>query len=380
MRILHLGKYYHPRRGGMETVLRHLAEGVAARGHDVDLLVAGGGVDGQRTMASPDGGTVRVLRAFTCGEFQSQPLTPTLVGLIRRELACRRPDLVHLHLPNPLAAAAWLLAARLEEILGRRDVPPLAVWHHADITRQRLGRRLAVPLQLACLRRAAGICVSSRSLAENSRELAGLRDKVRVVPFGIPAEPWSRVEPRHDGPFLFVGRLVAYKGLEVLLDAIAQVPGAYLEIVGEGPLGPGLEERAGHLGLGARVAFRGRLEEDELLAAMAGARGFVLPSLDASETFGLAQLEAMAAGLPVVASDLPTGVRDLGVEGETHLFVPPGDVAALAGALGRLQTESGLAARLGEAARRRSAGYGREPMIDELLDCYAMCLGAGGEG
>lgn len=368
MRILHLGKYYHPHRGGMETVLRHLAEGTAARGHRVDVLVAGppSGVTCGAT-GTEDG--VRVTRALTWGEISSQPVTPTLAGLIRRSLAQDRPDLVHLHLPNPLACAAWLLAT------AGSTPPPLAVWHHADIRRQRLGRLLARPLQRRCLDRAAGVCVSSQALLVASRELAGLAVGVRVVPFGLPDLPWSAVQPRRDGPFLFVGRLVPYKGLRVLLAALERTPGARLVVVGDGPLRDELAALASRPQLADRVDLAGELDEADLLERMSRARALVLPSLDSSETFGLAQLEAMASGVPVVASDLPTGVRELGVEGESHLYVPPGDAGALAGALARLLAEPDLASRLGEGARRRAAKYSRDRMVNELLDWYGSLVG-----
>lgn len=367
MRVLHLGKYYPPHRGGMETVLRHLAEGTAERGHRVHVLVAGAAGDGTTRREVGEGG-VRVTRAMTWGELCSQPVTPTLGGLVRRALSVDRPDLVHLHLPNPLACAAWLFAA------ADGGTPPLAVWHHADIRRQRLGRRFAVPLQRRCLERATGVCVSSRGLAEHSAELGPVADRVRVVPFGLPPRPWSEIAPRRDGPFLFVGRLVPYKGLRVLVEAAARVPKARLVIVGDGPLRRDLARLVADRGLPGRVRLAGEVAEAGLVDLMSTARALVLPSLDASETFGLVQLEAMHAGLPVVASDLPTGVREVGVADVSHLFVPPGDVEALAAALARLGEDAALAARLGEGARRRAAEFGRDRMIDRLLDWYGELL------
>ncbi len=110
--------------------------------------------------------------------------------------------------------------------------PALAVWYHADITRQRLGGRLVGPLLRRCLGEADGICVSTAALARTSPLLQPWRDKVRVIPFGIDPEPFAVVGPAAAGPFLFVGRLVRYKGVLTVVEAVGSLPGAELEIVG----------------------------------------------------------------------------------------------------------------------------------------------------
>ena len=247
MHILHLGKYYAPYRGGMETILQAMAEGLLDEGCDVTLVVS---AEGPRnlveTVRGPGSGREgRLLRVARLGLVNSQPINPSLAGDLRREMARRRPDILHVHLPNPLAAATCL-ALRRDPSLAR---VPLAVWYHADITRQRLGARLVAPVVTACLREADGICVSSAALRDGSPVLAPWRDKVSVVPFGIEALPWRDVVPRRDGPLLFVGRLVGYKGVAVLLEALARVPGAHLDIVGEGPLEAELRGLASRLGL-----------------------------------------------------------------------------------------------------------------------------------
>ena len=363
MRILHLGKYYHPHRGGMETALREMAEGLLAQGAAVSVLVAGGG---RGTPEALDGGRGRLVRAWTPAVVNSQPLTPTLVPLLRRELARFRPDLVHLHLPNPLAALAWRAAAG-----GRRGLPPLAVWHHADITRQRWGRLVAGPLQEGCLARAAGIAVSSEAHRRGSRELAGHRGKVAVVPFGLDPAPWRELAATGTGPFLFIGRLVRYKGLPVLLEALREVPAARLTVVGTGPLEADLARQAQRLGVGDRVEWVGDRAPHELRRHLAAARALVLPSLDTSETFGLVQLEAMAAGVPVIASDLPTGVREVADAGASHLLVRPGDPRELAAALRTLLEDPARARAMGEAGRARQLRhYTRDAMCERLLAWY----------
>jgi glycosyltransferase involved in cell wall biosynthesis len=370
MRILHVGKYYHPRRGGMETALRTMAEGLAARGAEVCVIAAGD--DGDRVQYL---GGVRVVRVWTPAVANSQPLIPTLAGILRRELVRLRPDVVTLHLPNPLAALSWLAVGS-----AAAQGAVLTAWHHADITRQRLGRLAAAPVQRACLRRASAIGVSSSRLIRHSRELAAHRERAVAIPFGIDGTPLHSLPGAGPGPFLFVGRIVRYKGLGVLLQALAEVPEARLEVVGDGQDRRGLEALAGDLGLGGRVAWRGTLGDEDLRRAMAGARGLVLPSLDASETFGLVQLEAMAAGLPVIVSDLPTGVLDP-ADPASHLLVAPGDAGALAAALGRLQADPDLARAMGARGRERQRlEFGSERMIDGLAAWYETAVRAGARG
>lgn len=369
MHVLHLGKYYAPHRGGMETILQEMAEGLLDGGCDVTLVTSASGVRAvEETVHGPCSGRAgRLLRTPRLGLVNSQPVNPGLPALLRRELARGGADLLHLHLPNPLAAAACLALRR--DPSARRV--PLAVWYHADITRQRLGARLVAPVVRACLREAAGICVSSESLRDHSPVLAPFRAKVAVVPFGIAPAPWRSVEPRRDGPFLFVGRLVGYKGVGVLLQAVAGVPGARLDIVGEGPLAAPLRAEAARLGLAGRVAFLGEMDGAGIARRLAGARALVLPSLDRSEAFGLVQLEAMAAGVAVICTDLPTGVAEVGVPHRTCLRVAPGDPAELAGALAALEADTALAGRLGEAGRERfDEFFTREAMVGRLLAWY----------
>ena len=375
MRVLHLGKYYPPSPGGMETVLANLAEGLVAAGDDVTVLVAGGNgappLQAVEGPGRPAGG--RVIRLPVQGLLNSQPLVLDLPAALRRVLAAYRPELVHLHLPNPLAAAGWMLLRA-----GGVALPPLVVWHHADMTRQRVGRFLVGPVVQGCLAAAAGICVSSGALREGSRELRRWRDKVEVIPFGIVPEPWCSIEPSRGPRFLFVGRLVAYKGLDSLLEALQLTPDLEVDIVGDGPLGPRLRRTVAAGDLRDRVAVHGWVPESELVRLMGRSRALVLPSLDAGETFGLVQLEAMASGLPVIASDLPTGVAEVGIRDRTTILCPPGDGAALAAAMAGLLADGERAAAMGIAGRRLfRERYHRDSMVSGLRRWYAGILAAG---
>lgn len=365
MRILHVGKYYAPHKGGMETALRHMAEGLLGIGHEVRVLVAG---SRRHTVYEKLGENDRgLVRAGVVATWNSQPLTLGLPGLLRHELVDFDPDIVHLHTPNPLACWAWQRARR--GLAARRAT--LAVWHHSDIVRQRLAGRLVAPLVQRCLSDAAGICVSSEWLRDSSRQLATHRDRVHVIPFGIDTEPFVG-EPQELGDrFLFVGRLVRYKGLEVLLEALAGLADARLDIVGSGPLEHSLRRRIDDLAIGGRVRLRGEIPDADLPALLAGSRALVLPSLDHSETFGMILLEALAAGVPLVVSDLPTGVRDLAQQGRTGWLVDPGHAGSLRNALAEALADPAEARRRGQAGRGMvRARYTREQMAIVLMSWY----------
>jgi rhamnosyl/mannosyltransferase len=171
------------------------------------------------------------------------------------------------------------------------------------------------------------------------------------------------------GPrLLFVGRLVYYKGLHVLLEAAREWPGMIV-IAGDGPLEPTLRAQAAALGLGDRVQFAGRVPDEELPAYYQACDAFVLPSIARTEAFGVVQVEAMAAGLPVVSTRLPTGVPWVNQDGVSGIVVTPDDASALGEALGRLGRDRDLRERLAAGARQRAeALFSRDRMVRIFRD------------
>ncbi|MFN7001419.1 MAG: glycosyltransferase, partial [Elioraea tepidiphila] len=213
------------------------------------------------------------------------------------------------------------------------------------------------------LARAVRIIVSHPAIIEHSPWLAAVRAKCRVVAYGVDAEAWSALPPaerpavaalRAEKPRLVVavGRLVPYKGFDVLVEAFAAVSGQ-LVIVGEGPERPRLSALIAALGLSGRVELAGRLHQPALRRLLHAARVFAFPSVSAAEAFGIAQLEAMAAGLPVVNTALPTAVPWVARDGQEAVTVPPADAGALAIALSALLDDAPRAAALGAAGRER---------------------------
>ena len=345
MRILHVGKFYPPVRGGMERVLQLLAEGHATRS-DTHVLVAN---SSPRTVEEIQGG-VAVTRVARFGAVGTVALAP---GFPRR-LAQSRADVVVLHEPNPLALLSYWLV---------RPAGRLVIWFHSQVVPHRWFYRFYGPLLRWGLRRADAIVASSPRLIEHARELAPHRDKCAVVPFGVTPQEFvttpaleaaaQRAREKYGTPLLlFVGRLVPYKGVDVFLRALCRLDASAV-IVGSGPLESKLRRLAGSLGIAEQVTFVGELPDDELRALYRACDAFVLPSVAPNEAFGVVQLEAMACAKPVVSTDLPTGVPWVNRDGETGLVVPPGDPRALRSALSRLLDDPLLREKLGQQGWRR---------------------------
>lgn len=159
------------------------------------------------------------------------------------------------------------------------------------------------------------------------------------------------------------------KGLRFLVSAAAHVPEAQFVFAGEGPERPELEAQAKSLGIEGRVTLLGL--RDDVPDLLACCDLLVLPSL--SEGFGVAVLEAMAAGKPVVASAIG-GVDEVVLDGETGILVPPGDPGALAGAIHRVLADPALARRFGQAGRARAQEFSLEKMVERTASLYEEVL------
>ncbi len=387
LRAWHLGKYYPPAAGGMETHLRTLARAQAALGVEVSVLclnhAAAGGEDVTwralaRTPNSEErDGRVRVVRLGRVASLAKLDLAPGLTGALGR-LRREPPDVVHLHVPNP-AMLLGLWFARVEA--------PLVVTWHSDAVAQPFRAALLAPFEQAVLRRARRILCTSPAYAGGSWALARHQDKLAVLPFGIDLAPFLRPSTatlaeaerllRELGSplWLAVGRLVYYKGLASALEALAHVPGKLL-VIGNGPHEAELRRRAAALGVASRVAFLPYASGDLLCGAYRAATALWFPSNARSEAFGLVQVEAMASGCPVLNTDIPnSGVPWVSRDGESGLTVPVGDADALARAAQRLLEEPGLRERLGEGGRARAAAeFGDALMARRSLELYGEVL------
>lgn len=363
-----------------------LCERQAERGHQVEVLAPSYGGIGDRRQ---DGVTVRRFRyaprrwerlthdETTPDRLESQPGYALLVPgyLVAGVAAAGRLgrseayDVVHVHWAVPHGLAGWA-AARA----APGDTALVTTFYGAEIRwTERRFPPARVFLRWYCRR--SRLVAISRSTRDALAPYAGDRP-IAVVPYGVPL-PDAGPAPSLDGPpvVLFVGRLVERKGVDRLIEALAGIENRpwRLEVVGFGPERGALEELAARLDVADRVAFLGRVSDEELVAAYRRARCFVLPAtLDQradTEGLGVVLLEAMSFGTPVVATRRG-GIVDIVVDGETGLLVED-EVDALAKGIARVLDDPDAAEAMGKRARTRVRdAFGWDTILDRLESIY----------
>jgi len=415
MRIAHVVSTFPPYHGGQGNVAREIAERTAARGHEVEVVTPGR-VDGGRLTV--DGDRIDRSQPATINHQLSTPQPWLRFGnaawcpTIARMLERLQPDIVHLHWPfigGVMPALAWrhedahpfnyspIRTNRRMEKTRRR----LVVQYHMDLIADGWRGVVFAEYQRRALprlvRAADRLVVSSLDYARHGALapfVERLEDRIAEIPLGVdverfasqeqplpPSPPSPRCEEGGEGgtgrsrisarsesgiSILFVGgldRAHAFKGVPVLLEALAQIPAVRLRIVGDGDLRPQYEQRARALGIADRTEFLGAVSDADLPNVYRGASVLVLPSVSRSEAFGVVLLEAMASGIPVITADLP-GVRTVVVDGETGFLVPPGDAGALAARIADLAADPKRTAHMGAMASARVfERYGWERVV-----------------
>ena len=361
--VLHVGKYYPPYRGGMESHLQCLSDELNEM---VDLKVIVANADRRTTKDLIDG--VDVTRVAKLFDLSSAPICPELVREIRRAKA----DIVHIHWPNPSAVLAYLASGHR----GR-----LVFTYHSDIVRQKKMAVAFMPILRFALHRAAAIIVSSPNYIDGSDVLRNYRNKCTVIPFGVSVDYFDEYDfkevqriRKQYGPRLAlgVGRMVYYKGFEHLVRAMAVVNGQ-LVIIGKGPLREYLQQLVIELKLKDRVELLD--EVDDIRPYYHAADIFALSSIMRSEAFGIVQLEAMACGKPVINTQLDSGVTFVSPHEVSGLTVPPADPVALGQAINELLDDPGRRAKLGMGARNRVRhNFTVERMVESTFNLYQQVM------
>ena len=372
MRVLQLSKFYPPFRGGIETTVHELTEGLVQVGVSVEVLCSGT----QRETQCDEFPGYRVTRAASWGRLLSTSMAPALISETRRRRSAQ--DLIHVHMPDPMAALALYLS---------RPAARVVVHWHSDVIRQQISRKLYEPLQTWLLNMADAIIVTTQAYAEASKPLQPWLHKLRVIPIGIRDHSGCVNQQRllavrralgGRRAVVAVGRLASYKGYDVLVEAARELPDDHvIVVIGEGECRAALQRQVSRLGLQDKVLLTGELDAEDVHAYLAACDVFCLPSTSRAESFGLAMVEAMSFGKPVVASAIPgSGAPHVNVDGRTGYNVPVGATSALAAALRRVTSQPTAAQALGQAGRQRFlAEYTAETMTRRTLALYEHVLG-----
>jgi glycosyltransferase involved in cell wall biosynthesis len=346
VRILHV--IQELRTGGAERIVVSLARGAEAAGHSVAVAAAPGALSQEL-----DG------ELFTLPLLSRRPWrVPGAARTLRRALRSWRPDLVHCH--NPGMALVTSAATRR----GRRP-PALASIHGVPVedwpATVRVVRLAGLPV-VAC-----GPNVEAALSGRRLRLLETIWNGVGPAPAPADREALEREwrVPAGGRLVVAVGRLVPQKNHALAVRALTALPDVTLAILGEGPLRAELEQEGRAAGVADRVVLAG--VRTDARAVMGAADAVVMPSV--WEGLSLTTLEALAAGTPLVATDVP-GLGELITNERDGLLVPGGDERALAHALRRVLDDRGLAGRLGEGGRRLAAEHTEERMVEQFLALY----------
>lgn len=365
VRITHVTAHYPPFLGGLEKVVEALASYRSVRGLDVSVITSR---DRPRRTESPGGegsaeaGQVRRLRSW---EVAHTAIIPSLPAELLRLPRC---SMVHLHVSQAFIPEAVYVAHLL------RGLPYVAHLHIDVGPSGRAGMLLRAykPLVLGrVLRAAASVVVFTREQRSAVASRYGVDvARIAVIPNGVEETFFysGRRLPGTKPRLLFVGRLSVQKNLALLLRALAGVS-EYFEttLVGDGELEGELKNVAASLSL-QNVRFHGRAYGAELRDLYRNADIFVLPS--EREGMPLVLLEALAMGLPIVATDIP-GNRDVIVDGANGVLVPPSDASALRRALLSMTVDLGGYQRMSAESRRLASQYSWAEVGDQFERLYA---------
>ncbi len=348
--------------GGVQVHVRELSERLRERGHVVVVLAP----SASRVV---EAGVIRVGRPLgipynrSTAPIDPWPWSTRAAG---RALGAFRPDVVHAHEPLTPSTGMWALLAARAPVVGTFHAGPdrALLYDLAAPILRRVARRLSVR-----------IAVSERAAEVARSRLGGTYE---LIPNGLDVAPFQSVAPADLGPgrkLLFVGRLHPRKGFPTAVAAFEILardrPDLGLVVAGDGAerdaarlLGPELR---------SRVRMLGSVPHDRLPSIYAACDLYIGPAAG-GESFGYVLLEAMAAGLPVVASDIP-GYREVVHDGEEGLLVPPGDATAMADAAGRVLEDPELSERLGAAGRRRARTYDWSVLTPRIEGVYERAAG-----
>ena len=346
MKILHFYRTYYPDSfGGVEQVIRQMVIGTSRLGVNAQVLTL---TRDTRTLEIDVEGH-KVHRVPLNFEIASTGFSWAAFSKFKALAA--EADLIHYHFPWPFMDLVDYLCSSKK---------PSVVTYHSDIVRQKYLLKIYQPLKNHFLNKVDRIVATSPNYRSTSPILERYKDKTEIITYGldrsiypeldnVTKQKWQAQLPEKF--FLFVGMLRYYKGLHILLDALANttIP---VVIVGDGPNEVQLKQQAKALNL-TNVYFVGAVPETDKVALLSLCFGFVFPSHLRSEAFGISLLEAAMFGKPMISCEIGTGTSYVNQHKETGIVVPPNDAIAFRRAMEYLLENPQEATRMGEQAQKR---------------------------
>lgn len=347
--ILHVSKYYYPYLGGIETLVKSLAEGMSAY-HNIVVCFATDGKDSTETING-----ITVHRVKVNFSMMSQDVAFGYYLALKRLMEEYQPQYVHVHCPNPYVYPLVLKAIHLKTKL-------ILHWH-SDILSKGIVYRLIKPFETAILKRANLIVATSPNYIHPSSPIYKYKEKTDIVQSGIITSDFElcngdekhiveiREQYGNKPLILFIGRHIPYKGIDWLIEIERMVKSdCQFIIAGSGPLTERLKQRS----ISHRITFTGRLSSDDLRCYTHAADIFAFTSNTKAEAFGLALAEAMYCRcVPVVFHLEGSGVNWVSLKGQTGEEVPLGDLQAYANAIDTLLSHPEKMKQYAEASHQR---------------------------
>ena len=372
MKILHVVKAYYPDVGGIETSARQIAEASAKNGHEVAVLCFGNKNENVET----EGVKVYRIKPF----FNVGSASISFKYFKKYKELSKDADIIHFHVPNPLGELAFCLQSKT------KSKAKTLCTYHLDPVRPKAFVLMYKMLLNSFMKKVDVICPTSPYYIVSSRVIENFLEKCRTIPLGVEVGSFANVSPEKIAEaekvvsklkrprVLFSGRFAYFKGIPNLLNAMALLPEYSLIMVGDGKKRQETEEQIDRLGLRDRVVLAGLQTGEFYRAFFHVADIFAFPSTW-PESFGIVGLEALAAGLPLVTTEIWAGSSYYNEDEKTGLIVPPQDPKALAEAIKRILSNPELHKMMSENARKRADKFALERMPERYEEVYKFLMG-----
>lgn len=365
-KILHISTYYPPNKGGVEQTAYDIVRGLKDK---YEQKVICFNHEKKSKFEIYDG--IEVYRIGYFAKLASQAISFSYFGVLNSLLKSFKPDIVYVHLPNPLITTYLLML--------KKRVKKLILHWHSDIVRQRLIKPFYKTFQERTLKLADLIFVTSNEYLEGSKDLKPFKNKVKILPSVVNKKKFiltdenlrniEKIKSRFQNKkiALFVGRHVKYKGIDNIIKSCHLInEQAVILIAGEGPLTNKLKAMA----QGKRnIFFIGKLTDEELKEYLYSAYVFLFPSITRNEAFGLALAEALYCGVPAVGFKIDgSGVNFVNRDGHTGFMVENGNYIEFADKINLLLENESLRDSMSENAKRWAReNFSYEKMINRLI-------------